>query len=103
MSDMSSIIKLATGAIVLGSCYLASFILISKFVGSSDAWNQIQDRTGTIWSLSMFGAVAMFLAAFFYFRMDNNYEKMMYFIFTMTFIAVGLAYSALGIALIHKN
>ena len=45
----------------------------------------------------------MFAAAFFYFNMENNVQKIMYFIFTMTFIAMGLSFSALGIALIHKN
>jgi len=103
MSDYSSIIKLGTGTLVVGSSYIASFILISKYVWSTDSWNQIQDRTGTIWHMSMWGSLFLFLAAFFYFQMSNNYEMIMYFIFTMVFVAVGLSYSALGIALIHKN
>jgi biotin transporter BioY len=90
-------------AVILGSCYLASFILISKFVGSSDAWNKIQDQTKSIWITSLFGSIFIFVSAFIYFRMNNNYEKMMYFIFTMAFLAMGLSFSALGVALIHKN
>jgi hypothetical protein len=35
--------------------------------------------------------------------MKPNQEKIMYFVFVVTFLAMGLASSALGVALIHKN
>ena len=90
------------GAVISAGC-ITSFIIISRFVGSSDKWAEIQDQTASIWVMSLLGSVALFFAGFFYFRMNQNHEKIMYFIFAITFLAMGLASSALGVALIHKN
>ena len=89
--------------IVIGVSCMASFIIISRFVGSSDKWGEIQDQTVSIWILSLLGSISLFLAGFNYFITDKNHEKIMYFIFVVTFVALGLASSALGVALIHKN
>lgn len=90
-------------AAVLGACSIATFVLISKFVGSKEKWNEIKDKSAAIWNLSIFGSIALFLAGLIYFNIDGNHEKIMYFIFTLAFIALGLAVSAMGVALIHKN
>jgi len=91
-------------ATVIGAGCIGSYIMISRFVGSSDMWNEIQDQTTSIWYNSLLGSLTLFAAGFLYFRMNNNnHEKIMYFIFVTTFIALGLASSALGVALIHKN
>lgn len=89
--------------IVIGIGCIASFITISRFVGSSDKWIEIQDQTASIWAMSLLGSISLFFAGFIYFRMNNNHEKIMYFIFTVTFLAMGLASSALAVALIHKK
>ena len=89
--------------IIIGILCIASFITISRFVGSSDKWIEIQDQTASIWTMSLLGSVSLFIAGFIYFRMNNNHEKIMYFIFVITFLAMGLASSALGVALIHKK
>jgi biotin transporter BioY len=88
---------------LIGVCSIATFVMISKFVGSKEKWNEIKDKSAAIWSLSIFGSIALFLAGLIYFNMDSNHEKIMYFIFTLAFIAMGLAVSAMGVALIHKN
>ena len=103
MTDSLSPYVIGSLGAVIGASCIASFITISRFVGSSDKWVKIQDQTGSIWSMSLFGSVALFFAGFFYFRMNQNHEKIMYFIFVVTFLALGLALSALGVALIHKN
>lgn len=100
MEEIADWIKLVVAAVLLGGCYLTSFILISKFIGSADKWGQINDKSPMIWVMSMLGSVALFASALLYF--SGNPEKIMYFIFTITFLAVGLSYSALSIALIHK-
>jgi len=84
------------------SC-IAAFMFISYFVGSKDRRNQIQSESTRIWPYSIAGSFLLFIAAFLYFNMNDNHEKIMYFIFVMTFLAIGLSYSALSIALIHKN
>jgi len=90
--------------VIIGSGAIGSFITISQFVGSSDMWNEIQDQTASIWITSLIGSIALFVAGFLYFRMNNNnHEKIMYFIFVVTFLAMGFATSALGVALIHKK
>jgi biotin transporter BioY len=88
---------------LIGACSIATFVMISKFVGSKEKWNEIKDKSPAIWNLSLFGSIALFLAGLIYFNIDNNHEKIMYFIFTLAFIAMGLAVSAMGVALIHKN
>ena len=104
MTESLSPMVLGGLAIVIGAGCISSYIVISRFVGSSDMWNEIQDQTASIWTMSLFGSLALFAAGFLYFRMNNNnHEKIMYFIFVVTFIALGLASSALGVALIHKN
>jgi hypothetical protein len=101
--EISENIKLIVAGIVLGSCYIATFVMISKYIGSADKWGYIQDRPHgpAVWGMSIVGSIALFLAAYLYFQ--SNPEKIMYFIFTVTFLAVGLSYGALSIALINKN
>ena len=100
--EVSTIIIVTIG-IIIGVSYILSFIYISNFVGSSDYWNQIQDQRNRIWSMSMIGSLTLFAAAFIYFITNRNHEKIMYFIFPVTFLAMGLAFSALGVALIHRK
>lgn len=91
------------GVFISASC-LATFILISRFVGSKDNWSRIKDEyTSAIWLLSMGGSLALFMAGVTYFSTKPNQEKIMYFIFVVTFLAMGLSSSALGVALIHKK
>lgn len=103
MAGEVSIIGIATIGTIIGVSYILSFIFISNFVGSSDYWNQIQDRRDRIWIMSMVGSLTLFAAAFIYFIVGRNHEKIMYFIFPVTFLAMGLAFSALGVALIHRK
>ena len=103
MTDTISPLVIGGLGIVIGIGCIATFITISRFVGSSDKWIEIQDQTASIWTMSLFGSLSLFLAGFFYFRMNNNHEKIMYFIFAVTFLAMALASSALGVALIHKK
>ena len=89
---------------MIAASSLATFIMISRFVGSKDTWIPIQtELSASIWSLSMIGSLALFIAGVVYFSMKPNQEKIMYFVFVVTFLAMGLASSALGVALIHKN
>ena len=90
-------------ATVLGVCSIAAFIVISKFVGTADRWAEVDERTKNIWYMGLAGSLALFAAAFCYFRIGTNHEQIMYFIFPVTFLALGLAFSALGIALIYKK
>ena len=103
MTDEVSTMGLTIVGSIIGASYILSFIIISNFVGSSDYWNQIQDRRDRIWIMSMVGSLTLFAAAFIYFIVNQNHEKIMYFIFPVTFLAMGLAFSALGIALIHRK
>ena len=90
--------------VFIGVCCLTTFIAISRFVGSKDNWSRIKDEyTTTIWLLSMGGSLALFMAGITYFSTKPNQEKIMYFIFVVTFLAMGLSSSALGVALIHKK
>jgi len=85
------------------ACYVISFPLISFFVGSADYWQNIYDQRERIWIMSMMGSVTLFAAGAIYFFANPNHEKIMYFIFTVTFLSLGLAFSALGVALIHRK
>jgi hypothetical protein len=89
---------------VIGVSCIASFIMISRFIGSKDRWSPIQkELSAGVWIMSMVGSLALFLSGVVYFSMKPNQEKIMYFVFVVTFLAMGLASSALGVALIHKN
>lgn len=88
---------------LLGACTVAAYIMISRFIGTADRWQEIQDpsNTGAIWSMSLMGSLFLFAAGAIYYRMYP--ENMMYFIFVLTFIALALSASALGVGLIYKN
>ena len=86
----------------IGFC-MATFFCISKFIGSADQWERVQDQTASIWAMSLVGSLALFIAAWFYFKIGDNSIKMIYFIFTVIFIAFGISYSALSISVINKN
>jgi hypothetical protein len=104
MADSISPYIIGGLGVFIGVSCLATFIIISKFVGSKDTWTPIQtELSASIWLLSMTGSLALFMAGVVYFSMNQNHEKIMYFIFVVTFLAMGLASSALGVALIHKN
>jgi hypothetical protein len=104
MADsISPLIIGGLGAVIGVSC-LATFIMISRFIGSKDRWDPIQQSSSiAIWLLSMVGSLALFMSGVVYFSIKPNQEKIMYFVFVVTFLAMGLASSALGVALIHKN
>jgi len=89
--------------VTIGACCLATFISISKFIGSKDSWLRIQNEVGDIWVFSLIGSALFFGAGILYFMVKPNQEKIMYFVFVVTFLALGLASSALGVALIHKK
>jgi len=103
MEDLSW--KIIVLGILLITSVIASFVTISRFVGSSDRWQEIQDpnNMGSIWAMSLIGSLLLFLAGVIYFRMGDHHEKIMYFIFALAFLALGLGGSAMGIALIYKN
>ena len=104
MADSISPYVIGGLGVFIGASCLATFILISRFVGSKDNWSRIKDEyTSAIWLLSMVGSIAHFMAGVTYFSTKPNQEKIMYFIFVVTFLAMGLSFSALGVALIHKK
>jgi biotin transporter BioY len=104
MADsVSPYVIVGLGLIIGVSCF-TTFILISRFVGSKDNWSRIKDEyTASIWLLSIGGSIALFVAGIAYFSVEPNQEKIMYFIFVVTFLAMGLSSSALAVALIHKK
>jgi hypothetical protein len=104
MADSISPYMIGGLGVFIGVCCLTTFISISRFVGSKDNWSRIKDEyTTSIWLLSMGGSLALFMAGITYFSTKPNQEKIMYFIFVVTFLAMGLSSSALGVALIHKK
>jgi hypothetical protein len=104
MADSVSPYVIGGLGIFIGVSCVTTFILISRFVGSKDNWSRIKDEyTTSIWLLSMTGSLALFMAGVTYFSAKPNQEKIMYFIFAVTFLAMGLSSSALGVALIHKK
>lgn len=104
MADSISPYVIGGLGVFIGASCFATFIIISRFVGSKDNWSRIKDEyTASIWLLSMGGSLALFMAGVTYFSTKPNQEKIMYFIFVVTFLAMGLSSSALGVALIHKK
>lgn len=104
MADSVSPYVIGGLGVLIGVSCVSTFVLISKFIGSKDNWSRIKDEyTASIWLLSMSGSLALFMAGVTYFSMKPNQEKIMYFIFAVTFLAMGLSSSALGVALIHKK
>ena len=103
MADSVSPSVIGGLGVAISACCLATFISISKFIGSKDRWLRIQQESGDIWVFSLLGSVMLFGAGILYFIIKPNQEKIMYFIFVVTFLAMGLASSALGVALIHKK
>ena len=103
MADSVSPYVIGGLGVAISACCLATFISISKFIGSKDRWLRIQQESGDIWVFSLLGSVMLFGAGILYFIIKPNQEKIMYFIFVVTFLAMGLASSALGVALIHKK
>ena len=74
------------------------------FESSLTDWSKEEYITAaSIWAMSLIGSLALFIAAWFYFKIGDNSIKMIYFIFTVIFIAFGISYSALSISVINKN
>ena len=78
--------------------YCRSFIYISKFVGQKDGWSQIRPQIIKIWGLSMTGSFLLLISSFIYFTGEPI--NTIYFILVISFIALALSYSALGVSAI---
>ena len=50
--------------VLIGVMCVTVFVLISRYIGSTNRWNEIQDRTRSIWFSSITGSLFLFLAAF---------------------------------------
>jgi hypothetical protein len=80
--------------------YIASFVIISQFVGSRDGQNQIKPQINQILGLTIAGSFALFLALLMYFIKDPG--NIIYIVLIMTCITLALSYSALAISAISK-
>lgn len=80
--------------------YITSFSMLSKFAGSKDDWNEIKPQLSKIWIITLVSTVLLTLAALFYFIQDPS--KAMYFMLIISCISLGLAYSALAVAVISR-
>jgi len=99
-----SAIASTTGMIVSGllaiGLYIASFVIISQFVGSKDSQNQIKPEINKILGLTIGGSFALFLSLLMYFIKDP--ANIIYIVLIMTCITLALSYSALAISAISK-
>jgi hypothetical protein len=84
-------------AIVLFS---TAFGLMSKFIGNRDDWNIIQPQILNISMLTIFGTIALTVAALVYFVQDP--QKAIYFVLVMTCISLGLSFGSIAISVISK-
>jgi uncharacterized membrane protein len=82
------------------SLFMISFVELSKFAGSSDNWNQIKPQVQKVILLTIFGTIALTIAALFYFVQDP--QKTMYFVLVISCLSLGLSYAALGVAAISR-
>ena len=85
----------ASGAVAL---LIASFVLTSKFVGSSTTWASIGANVNKIWIMSLIGSFLLFVASAVYFTQNN--PKTVYFILFLLCITLGFSYSALAVSAI---
>jgi hypothetical protein len=88
-----------SGIIAIG-LYVWSFISISNFVGSKDDWNSLKPQITKIWSLTLAGSFALFIASLLYFIQDP--QRAIYFILALSCLTLGLSYSALAISAISR-
>ena len=56
--------------------FVTSTILVSKYIGSKDSWNEIKDQINKIITFSVIGSVILFIALLIYLLQDQ--EKAVY-------------------------
>jgi len=92
--------KIGVPALISVSFYIASFAIISQFVGSRDGQNQIKPEINKILATTILGSFFLFLALLMYFIKDPG--NIIYIVLIMTCITLALSYSALAISAISK-
>jgi hypothetical protein len=92
--------KIGIPALLSVGFYIASFAIISQFVGSRDGQNQIKPEINKILATTILGSFFLFLALLMYFIKDPG--NIIYIVLIMTCITLALSYSALAISAISK-
>lgn len=80
--------------------YVTSFILNTKYLGSTDDWIRIKNHVWTTVGLSIGGSIMLMLAAFLYLFKDP--QKVTYYLIIITTLSFGLSYASLAISAISK-
>jgi hypothetical protein len=87
-------------SIIAIGLFITSIVMASQFVGSKDNWNDIQPQIVNVWIFSLIGTLFLCIASYMYFIQDSKYAVM--FTLILTCISLGLAYSAVAIAVITR-
>jgi hypothetical protein len=80
--------------------FITSIVMASQFVGSKDNWNDIQPQIVKVWIFSLIGKLFLCIASYMYFIQNPAHTLM--FTLILTCISLGLAYSAVAIAVITR-
>lgn len=91
---------IAIFSILAITMFIASFVGMSKFVGSKDDWNLIQPQITRILIFTLIGTFGLIVATLLYFIQDP--AKSTYFVLIICCISLGLSYGSLAIAAISR-
>jgi len=93
------------GAFLFGAgaltCYILSFMEITKFIGDKLTWNTLKGPVASIWWKCILGSFLLFITAILYFINDTT--KTMYFIIALACITLCMSYASLAICAISKT
>jgi len=80
--------------------FITSIVMASQFVGSRDNWNDIQPQIVKVWIFSLIGTLFLCIATYMYFIQNPAHTLM--FTLILSCVSLGLAYSAVAIAVITR-
>jgi hypothetical protein len=83
--------------------YSSSFYTTSKFLGTTDNWNDIQSNAmPTILMTALGGGIMMFIACALYFSQVTNSDYITYIILGMSSFALCFSYASLAVSVMTK-
>lgn len=101
MNTISANWPLVLASVVTSIFFIVSFYQTSKYVGSTDRWEEIKREIMTkVWPLTLVGTLGLFITSAIYLLQDP--KKSMYFLLVLGCLSLGMSYSSLVIAIISK-
>ena len=92
------------GFVIVGIIfYIVSFVTTSKFLGSSNNWNEIQPIIGSIIGPALAGCIVLCIALGIYINQMINSVNVIYIIMVISILALSMSYTALALSVVTKS